>query len=130
MPTVFAASTMRVPSGAVIWWPSMGRLTSGMRKSLSDVVFVPESVVLVLLAKVADGRVDDPAARVAEPAQAAPVLQPVGDSEQDVELHLRSLVGQDPLVGAHRPGLTGPTWRGFAARIISLELQEPRGSPD
>src|SRR5260370_37044484 len=112
MPTVFAASTMRVPAGTVILWPSMVRLTSGIRKSLSDVAFVPESVVLVLLAKVAGGRVDDPAARVAEPAQAAPVLQPVGDPEPDVDLHPRSLRGPHPLAGAHRPVLASPACRG------------------
>src|SRR5216683_6903962 len=130
MPTVLAASTMSVPAGTVILWPSMVRLTSGMRKSPSDVALVSERVVLVLRAGVADGRVDDPDSRIAESAQASPVLQPVGDSEQDVELDLRSLVGQDPLVGAHRPVLTDPAWRALAARLIGVELQEPVRSPD
>src|SRR6202521_1715109 len=122
MPTVLAASTISVPAGTVTLCPSMVRLTSikgspgnrggwvrisrgpsGMCKRLADVAGVPERVVLVLLAEVAEGRVDDPARRVAEPAQAAAVLEAVCDALEDAQLELRALVGKDALVAPHRP---------------------------
>src|SRR5579859_1041513 len=100
MPTVFAASTTRVPAGTVSLWPSMVRFTSGMGDRLAHVAFVAERVVLVLLAEVADGRVDHPAAGVAKAAQAAAVLQAVGDALQDFQVDLRALVAEDALVRA------------------------------
>src|SRR5690349_3718523 len=108
MPTVFAASTTSVPAGTVILWPSMVRLTSGMGGNFSYVARVAQGVVFVLLAEVAERGIDDPAARVAEAAQATPVLQPVRDALQDVELDLRSLIGEDAFVRAHCPVLSDP----------------------
>src|SRR6266446_3957764 len=105
MSTVFAASTMSVPAGTVIFLPSIVRLTSGICGDLANVALVPEGVVLVLLAEVAQGGVDHPPTRVAEAAQAAAVLQPIGDPLQGVEVELRPLVGKDALVGSHSPVL-------------------------
>src|SRR6266511_5143618 len=116
MPTVLAASTISVPAGTVILWPSMVRLMSGMRHSLADVALVPEGVVLVLLPEMAEGGVDDQPGRVAQAAEAPPVLQAVGHPEQVVDLDLRALVGQDPLVHAHRPISADPARCAFAAR--------------
>src|SRR4029077_3700074 len=97
---VLAASTTSVPAAAVILWPSMVRLTSGISPPrlrgggpqgrrggrLPHVAGVPQSVVLVLLAEVAQRRVDDPTARVPQAAEAAAVLQAVGDALQDVQV--------------------------------------------
>src|SRR5579859_2773981 len=103
MPIVLAASTISVPAGTVILCPSMVRLTSGTGPHLADLALVPERVVLVLAVEVAERGIDDPARRVAEPAQAAAVLERVRDPAEVVELDLRALVGQDALVHAHRP---------------------------
>src|ERR1700731_4723737 len=115
MPTVLAASTMRVPAGTVILCPSMVRLMSGMSERLADVAGVTQAVVFVLVVKVAHGRLDHPAGRVAEAAEAAPVLQSVRHPLQDSELELRSLVRQDAVVGAHRPVAADAAGRAFAA---------------
>src|SRR5205823_2642811 len=125
MPIVFAASTTSVPAGTVSLWPSMVRFTSGMGGDLADVAFVAEAVVLVLLAEVADGRVDDPAGRVAEAAQAPAVLQAVRHTDERAELDLRALVGEDPLVGPHRPVAADPARRALAARLVGVELEQP-----
>src|SRR5579859_158238 len=130
MPTVFAASTTRVPAGTVSLWPSMVRFTSGMGDRLADVAFVAERVVLVLLTEMADGRVDHPAARVAEATQAAPVLQAVRHADEGVELDLRALVGEDPLVRAHRPVLAHAAGRALAAGLVRVELEQPVGGLD
>src|SRR5712692_6801406 len=103
MPAVFAASTMSVPAGTVILWPSIVRLTSGTRHHLADLALVPERVVFVLVVEVAEGGVDDPASRIAKAAQTTAVLQRVRDAAEVVELDLRPLVGQDALIHAHRP---------------------------
>src|SRR5487761_706610 len=103
MPTVLAASTISVPAGTVTWWPSIVRLMSGMRECLADVARVAEAVVLVLVVEVTHGGFDDPAGCVAQAAQAAPVLQAIGDSLEDAELELRSLVRKDKVVSPHRP---------------------------
>src|SRR5690348_17167568 len=115
MPMVFAASTTSVPAGTVILWSSMVRWTSaispphkwggGIHRHLAHVAGVPQRVVLVLLAEVAERGVDHPAARVTEAAKAAAVLQAVRDPLQDVELDLRALVGEDALVGPRSPVL-------------------------
>src|SRR6266581_3913439 len=125
MPTVFAASTTSVPAGTAILWPSMVRLTSGIDGSLAHVARVPERVVLVLVAEVAERGVDHPAARVTQAAEAATVLQAVRDPLEDVKLDLRALVGQDALVGPHRPVLADAARRALAARLVGVELQQP-----
>src|SRR6202162_4138539 len=130
MPTVLAASTMSVPAGTVTLCPSTCRLMSGMRPRLADVACVPQAVVLVLVVEVAHRRLDHPARRVAQPTQAAPVLQPVGDSLEDAELELRSLVGKDPVVGSHRPVATDAARGAFAAGLVRVEAQEPGGGLD
>src|SRR5216684_7000665 len=96
MPTSLAASTTSVPAGTASLWPSIVMLTSGICSHRSDVACVPNGVVLVLLAEMTQGRVDDPPTGVTESAKAAAVLEPVGDSLQGVELNLRAFVGQDP----------------------------------
>src|SRR5689334_13431419 len=119
---VLAASTTSVPAGAVILWPSMVRLTSatcpprlrgggtcpsGAARHLPTrwgglcihVARVPQGVVLVLLAEVSQRGVDYPAARVTQAAEAAAVLESIGDALQDVEVHLRACVVEDALVG-------------------------------
>src|SRR6266581_3804538 len=113
MPTVFAASTTSVPAGTAILWPSMVRLTSGIDGSLAHV------------ARVAERGVDHPAARVTQAAEAATVLQAVRDPLEDVKLDLRALVGQDALVGPHRPVLADAARRALAARLVGIELQQP-----
>src|SRR5712692_475165 len=143
MPMVFAASTISVPAGTVILCPSMVRLTSGNCPSGpaghlptrwggqgSHVALVPQRVVLVLLAEVAERGVDHPARRVTQAAQAAPVLQAVRHSLQRVELDLRTLVGEDPLVCAHRPVAADSTWRALAARLVGVELEQAIGGAD
>src|SRR5205823_9595730 len=99
-------------------WPSMIRLTSGIRGLLLPIhgevaaggrrrglhlALVPEGVVFVLLPEVAQRGVDHPARGVAQAAQAAPVLEAVRHALQGVELGLRALAGEDTLVGAYRP---------------------------
>src|SRR5207245_10077954 len=108
---VLAASTMSVPAGTVSFLPSIVRLISGIRRNLSDVALMPESVVLVLLAEVADGGVDHPAGRIAEAAQAPAVLQAVGDGDQRIGLDLGGLPGQDALLTRHRPIAADAVWR-------------------
>src|SRR5216117_2373591 len=130
MPMVLAASTTSVPAGTAILWPSIVRLTSGTRHDLADVALVAERVVLVLLAEVAQGRVDHPSARVAEAAQTAAILQAVGDALQDVELDLRALAGEDSLVSAHGPVLPDAAWRALAAGLVRVELEQPVGRAD
>src|SRR2546430_1477758 len=130
MPMVLAASTMSVPAGTAILCPSMVRLTSGMggllpiygevaaggrRRGCPNFALVPQGMVLVFLTEVAERRVDDPARGVAQAAQAAPVLETVRHALQRVELDLRPLIGQDPLVRAHRPVAADPARRAFAA---------------
>src|SRR2546428_13041129 len=100
---VLAASTMSVPAGTVSFLPSIVRLISGIRRNLSDVALMPESVVLVLLAEVADGGVDHPAGPIAEAAQAPAVLQPLPDAGHAIELDLRALPRPDALLSSNRP---------------------------
>src|SRR6266851_3725956 len=125
MPMVFAASTTSVPAGTVILWSSMVRLTSGIDGNLAHVARMPQSVVLVLIAEVAERGVDHPAARVTQAAEAAAILQAVGDPLQDVQLDLRALVGEDALVGPRRPVLADAARRALAARLVGVELQQP-----
>src|SRR5207244_8785028 len=99
-------------------------LRSGIRHYLPDVALVSERVVLIFLAEMTERRVDDPAARITEAAQAAPVLKPVGNALQRVELDLRALVGEDALIGPDRPVLADPAWCAFAAGLVRIELEE------
>src|SRR5438477_13197654 len=115
MPTVLAASTISVPAGTVTGLPSMVRLISGIRHYLPDVALVPERVVLIFLAEMTERRVDDPAARIPQAAQAAAALQPVGNALQRVELDLRALVGETALLRPDRAVLAYPAWPAFAA---------------
>src|SRR5258706_4623606 len=108
---------MSVPAGTVTLWLSIVRLTSGTRHHLADVALVPERVILVLAVEVAERGVDDPARRVAKAAQAAAVLQGVGDAAEVVKLDLRPLVGQDALVHAHRPVTADAAGRALAAGL-------------
>src|SRR4029077_3698831 len=131
MPMVFAASTTSVPAGTMILWPSMVRLTSGTYSSLSNVALVPERVVLVLAAEVAERGVDHPAARVAQAAQAAPVLQAVGNALEDLEVDSRALVAEDALIRPDRPVLADAARGALAARFVRVEPHEPvRGLDD
>src|SRR5438552_8432079 len=130
MPTVFAASTMSVPAGTEILCPSMVRLMSGICRNGPHVAFVPQSVVLVLLAEVAKRRVDHPTGGVPQAAEAPAVLQAIGDALQRVELDLRPLVGQDALVRAHRPVAADSTRRALAARLIGIELEQAVSRPN
>src|SRR5258708_4029164 len=87
MPTALAAPTLSAPAGPVILLPSMVRFTicapcartgvSGMGEGLADVAFVTQAVVFVFVVEVAHGRLDHPAGRVAQAAEAAAVLQSV-----------------------------------------------------
>src|SRR6266849_2486713 len=130
MPTVLAASTMSVPAGTVILCPSIVRLMSGMHESLPDVAFVTEAVVLVLVVEGAHGRLDDPAGRVAQAAQAAPVLQPVRHALENAELQLGSLIGQDSLVSSDRPVPAHPARRALAAGFERVKPQQPGSGLD
>src|SRR6266581_1641720 len=130
MPTVFAASTMSVPAGTLILCPSIVRLMSGTGGNGSYVAHVPQGVVLVFLAEVAERRVDHPTGGVAQAAQAPAVLEAVRHALQSVELDLRPLVGQDALVRAHRPVTTDATRRAFSARLIGIELEQAVGGPN
>src|SRR2546425_8351899 len=107
------------------WAPMMLIPISRIRRHLPDLALVPERVVLVLLAEVAQGGVDHPAARVTQAAKAAPVLQPVRNALQRVELDLRALVGKDALVCPDRPVLADAAWRALAAGLVRIELEEP-----
>src|SRR5438445_490878 len=98
MPTSFAASTTSVPAGTAILWPSIVTLTSGMRQRRPHVARMPQRVVLVLLTEVPEGRIDDPARRVAQAAEASAVLQTVGDPLEDPELDPRPFVSRDAVV--------------------------------
>src|ERR1700676_4830773 len=99
----------------------MVRLTSGMRKRLADIALVTQAVVFVLVVEVAHRRLDHPAGRVAQTAEAATILQTVRDSFEDAELELRSLVRQDAVVGAHRPVAADAAGRAFAAGLVGVE---------
>src|SRR6266508_2275135 len=136
MPMVLAASTIRVPAGTVSLWPAIVRWMSGMghrvptcgevgagrRRRGRNLAFVPQRVVLVLLAEVPEGEADDPARGVAQAAEAAPILQTVGDPQQRVDLDLRTLVGEDPLVRAYGPVAADAAGRALAARLVGIEL--------
>src|SRR5712692_10619655 len=130
MPMVLAASTMRGLAGTVSFLPSIVRLTSGMSRDRPDVALVPQRVVLVLLAEVAEGRVDDPSAGVTETAEAAAVLQAVRDPLEGIELQLRAFIGQDSFVGSHRPVLADPARGALATGLVGVELQEAMGRLD
>src|SRR2546427_1480633 len=108
MPMVLAASTMSVPAGTVTLVPSMVRLMSGTYGRRFYVALMPQGVVFVLVAEMPEGGVDHPTRGVAKPAEAASVLQTVGDAEKRVDLDLRSLVGEDPFVRAHCPVAADP----------------------
>src|SRR5215467_7885579 len=123
MPTVLAASTTRVPAGTVILWPSIVRFTSGTYSHPADVAFVPQCVVFVLAAEMTERRIDHPAGRVAQAAEAAAVLERVGHLAKVVQLDLRPFVGEDPLVHAHRPVATDAARRALAARLVGVELE-------
>src|SRR5437660_9900198 len=99
---------MSVPAGTVILWPSIARLMSGTCHHRPDVAFVPQGVVLVLLAEVAKRGVDHPAGGIAETAEAAAVLQAVRTALKDVELDLRALRVQDQPIGPHMPNPAQP----------------------
>src|SRR5260370_6175655 len=129
MPAVLAASTMSVPAGTVILCPSIVRLMSGMRESLPDVALVTQAVVLVLVVEVPQGRLDDPAGRVTKAAEAASVLQPFGNPLENAELELRPFVGEDAVVGAHRPVPADPPRRALAARLKGLDAHHPDAPP-
>src|SRR5690242_5820735 len=124
MPMVLAASTISVPAGTVTLWPSMVRLTSGMRRNRLHAAGVVQAVLLVLAVEVPHRRVDDPAGRVAEAAKAAPVLQRVRDLAQVLQLDLAALVGEDPLVHAHSPVAADTARRALAARLARVELEQ------
>src|SRR3979411_2372218 len=130
MPTVLAASTISVPAGTVTLYPSIVRLMSGMDQRGSHIARVPQAVVFVLLAEVAHRRLDDPAGRVAQAAQAASVLQAVGDALEDAALQPRPFVGQDAVVRPHGPVATDAAWRALAARLECVEAQQARGRFD
>src|SRR5207253_9551565 len=105
---------VRLISGTCGLFPIPGEVPAGGRRRASDVAFMPERVVLVLLAEMSQRGVDDPAGRVAEPAQAPAVLQPVRNALQGVELGLRSLIGQDSVVRPDRPVAADPAGCAFA----------------
>src|SRR5712692_509651 len=130
MPTSLAASTTRVPAGTAILWPSMVTFTSGIYGYRSDIARVPKGVVLVLLAEVAEGRVDDPPGGVAETAEASTVLQYVGDALEDTKLDLRALVRQDTVVGPDRPVAPDATRRALPARFVGIEAEQAGGRLD
>src|SRR5438132_9730687 len=116
---------MRVPGGTVTLWPSIVTVTSGKRCHRPDVALMPERVVLVLAAEVTNRGVDHPARRVSEATQAAAVLERIGNALKDVELDLRTLVGEDALVCAHGPIAADAARRAFATRLMGVELQQP-----
>src|SRR5690242_7543338 len=103
---------------------------SGPGRMRADIAFMPQRVVLVLAAEVAERGIDDPARGVAETAEAASVLERVGNLAQVGELDLGALVREDALVHAHRPVAADATWRALAARLVCVELQEPVGRLD
>src|SRR5437773_7100232 len=115
MPMVMAASTISVPGGTVSLWPSMVRLTSATGGDSSHVALVSQGVVLVFVAEVPERGVDHPSRRVAQATEAAAVLQPVRDPEQRVDLDLRTLVGEDALVGPDGPVASDQARGAFAA---------------
>src|SRR5438270_12449668 len=115
---VFAASTISVPAGTVSLWPSMVRFTSGMGGHRLHAAGVAGAVLIVLAVEVPHRRVDHPAGGVAEAAQAAAVLQRVGDLAQVLQLDGTALVGEDPLVHAHCPVAADATRSALAARFV------------
>src|SRR5947209_16639714 len=120
MPRSLAASTTKVPAGTAILWPSIVTLTSGMRPHLAC---VPQRVVLVLLAEMAECRIDDPPGRVAQPAETTAVLQPVGDPLENAQLDLRTLVREDAVVRSDRPVAAHAAWCALAAGFVGVEPQ-------
>src|SRR5438046_9429799 len=91
----------------------------------AHLALVPERVVLVLDVEVAERGVDDPARRVAEPAEAAAILQRIRDAAEVVELDLRPVIAEDALVHAHRPVASHAARSALAARLVRAELEEP-----
>src|SRR5689334_13793612 len=124
MPTILAASTMSVPAGTVTLCPSMVRLTSGMDSYFSDVAGVSKRMVFVFLAEMPERRIDHPSSGITQPAQTAPVLEPVCNTLQDAELDLRSLVGEDSFIGPYRPVAPDAAGRAFATGLVRVELEE------
>src|ERR1041384_5826828 len=118
MPMVFAASTIRVPAGTVILWPSIVRLTSGMCGHRLHAARVVEAVLLVLVVEVPHRRIGDPPGGVAEAAEAAAVLQRVRPLAQVLQLDLAALVRKDALVHAHGPVAADAARRALAARLV------------
>src|SRR2546427_6409308 len=125
MPTSWAASTRSMPAGTASLWPSIVTFTSGMGQRRLHGADVVEAVLLVLVVEVPHGRFDHPARGVAEPTQAAAVLQTVGHAFEDAELNLRALTGKDPLVRAHRPVAAHATRRALAARLKGVKAKQP-----
>src|SRR5260370_27263763 len=97
--------------------------SSSMCSHRPHVALVPQRVVLVLLAEVAEGRIDDPTRGVPETAKTPAVLETIRDSLQRVELDLRALIGQDPLVGPHRPIAADAARPALAARLVRIALE-------
>src|SRR5712691_10248307 len=120
MPTSFAASTTSVPAGTVSLWQSIVRLMSGIDERSLHGADVVQAVLLVFVAEVPHGGLDHPARRVAEPAEAAAVLEAIGDALEDPELDLRALAGEDSLVCAHGPVAADAAGRALdhAVRVV------------
>src|ERR1700682_3204234 len=96
-------------------------LTSGMDERLLDRACLVEAVLLVLVAEVGHGRLDDPTGGVAETAQAAPPLQALLNAIEERELDLGTLVGEDPFVGPDRPVAAHPAGRALAAGFVGVK---------
>src|SRR6266849_1627701 len=105
-PPSLAASTTSVPAGTARLWPSIVTFTSGMGDGSLHGADVVQAVFLVLVSEVPHGRLDHPTRCVAQPTEAAAVLEAVGDPLEDPELDLRALAGEDSLVRAYRPVAT------------------------
>src|SRR5882672_6593544 len=121
----------------------MVRFTSGIRDPLhlwgggpkgrrgsSHLARVPQGVILVLVAEVTERRVDDPTGRVAQAAQAAPVLKSICDALEDAELYLRAFVREDALVRADRPVTANAAWSALSTRLMRVKAQEAVGRAD
>src|SRR5438105_9582191 len=101
---------------------------SGMGGHELNRALVMEHVLLVLVAEVVHRRLDDPTGRVAEPAQAATILERARDAIEQVHVDGDTVSRENFLVKPHGPVAADAARRAFAARLVGVEAQQSVGS--
>src|SRR5919202_5103824 len=109
--------------------PASGSGTSGHLRRFHRAL-VAQAVLLVLRAEVPHRGVDHPAGRVAQAAEAAPVLQALLDPVEDLQVDGAALAGEDAVVRPQRPVAADAAGSALAAGLVGVELEQAAGGLD